>query len=96
MSKNQINIKKIESRIIELKRDFCEWIGKKNSKINENIKTNVDEYFTDSLIFSFNYTSTVEELYKLYTKKVYHIHGCIKDINFDDETSYEKNCFWSY
>ena len=57
---NQINIEDFESKIKKLKRDFCEWIFNENSKINKNIKTSVDENFTDSLIFSFNYTSTVE------------------------------------
>lgn len=80
-----------EIKIKNIKKDFCKWIFEKNSKNRDkNIRTKIKEYLNDSLILSFNYTTLVEELYN---KEVFHIHGNIKDVSFEDESTSDKIIF---
>lgn len=48
-----------------------------------------DLFFNANDIFlNFNYTTTLETLYKIPSNQILHIHGCLKDINRDDLYAY--------
>ncbi len=72
-----------KEHIYKLKSIFCRWI----KTIDDNKipfirkKENLTRYFEDSIVLSFNYTSTIEEYYK---DECYHIHGWIKNVNVED------------
>lgn len=72
-------------KINKLKLLFCKWI--KNIDETEvekkSIKQSINEIIPDSMILSFNYTGTIEKLYKA---RCYHIHGYVGNINdFNEE-----------
>lgn len=62
--------------------DFFErWISEikiEDAKMNKGICQKFDE---NTLFLSFNYTSTLEEIYNINEQKVLHIHGCVKNNN---------------
>ncbi len=74
----------LSEHIYNLKKLFCEWIDKINNNDVGRVskKNNLDIYFKDSLVLSFNYTSTVEWVYDV---NVFHIHGYIENIDLENE-----------
>ena len=70
--------------ICRLKKMFCEWIYTINeNEINdESKKEKICTYFDDSIVMTFNYTSTVEELYGV---NCFHIHGYIENVDLENE-----------
>lgn len=73
-----------EANAEKIKEKFCDWISTtvntyENYQIikrkikGEKVKFNMDDYF-----INFNYTQTLQEIYKIPDSRVYHIHGkCI-------------------
>lgn len=72
-----------DNHIFQLKKLFCLWIKEINdNKISSaKKKDSISEYLNDAVILSFNYTSTIENLYE---KECYHIHGFIDDVDVEN------------
>lgn len=66
---------------LEISEYLRKWIKNVELSIDDSIiEREVREMFTsDSLFFSFNYTDTLERIYRIASDKVCHIHGCIID-----------------
>lgn len=80
-----IVIEQFEKYIFNIHYFFCKWIKKINNEEMEKVlKKDIEKYFDDSIILSFNYTSTIE---KIYNKNCYHIHGYIDNVNVTDKTN---------
>lgn len=60
----------------ELKKHFHNWIMQLNAP-NPSLRLKLD--LNDSLFLNFNYTKTLESLYRIDSKKILHIHGCVND-----------------
>lgn len=59
--------------------NFQKWLNDAYSKCNK--EKIIHLHSTNSIFLSFNYTKTLEEIYNIDTKYIYHIHGIIDDKN---------------
>ncbi|WP_446788358.1 bacteriophage abortive infection AbiH family protein [Macellibacteroides fermentans] len=77
----QYEIKKIiEPLISGLKHNYIDWVLQLEIKHSKNQMLDIE---SDSLYLSFNYTSTLEKLYRIKNSNINHIHG--KVINSDSD-----------
>jgi len=77
----QYEIKKIIEPLIRgLKQNFIDWVFQMEIQQNKNQMLDLEG---DSQFLSFNYTSTLEKLYKINNSNIKHIHG--KVINSDSD-----------
>lgn len=80
---------KLNAKILQLKKDFCQWINNAYEEQSDRLikKEHLNTFFLNSIILNFNYTSTIEDLYK---RECYHIHGYIKDIKISCDKDMKK------
>lgn len=76
--------------INKLKEMFCVWIKKANNFSGKTKKEHLLKCFEDSIVFCFNYTSTIENLYK---HDCYHIHGSIENVDIDNKLGLDSIVF---
>lgn len=60
-----------------LRNDFQKWLSEAYGNCKKDKKIQFPN--EDSIFLTFNYTKTLEEIYKIDIKQVYHIHGTIDD-----------------
>lgn len=84
----QANKEYFNDGFYKLKRYFCAWIKTINDTNMRDVKRKecVSAYLEDSIILTFNYTSTIESIYD---KDCYHIHGKIDNANIENDIGIE-------
>ena len=70
-------IEEFDSIKKSLRHDFQEWLYQAYSNCSKDKEIQFPN--EDSIFLTFNYTKTLEEIYKIDAKHVYHIHGVIDD-----------------
>lgn len=60
----------------EIRERFHEWIKQLN---NPNNDKKIELTLNDSIFFTFNYTKTLENLYKIPSSNIIHINGCVDE-----------------
>ena len=60
-----------------MRRDFQKWLSEAYKNFQKDKKIHFPN--EDCIFLTFNYTKTLEDIYEIDTKHVYHIHGVIDD-----------------
>ena len=70
--------------MIHLKEDLCESFGDwvKDIKIPKRVKKTKVSIDTDALFFTFNYTRTLEDTYRIDEEQIVHLHGSVDTNEF--------------
>ncbi len=77
---NQDNAESVTNGFIKIRELFNEWVFEILAQIDfKKVKKIRKPSFRDALFLNFNYTSTIEDLYKVPVNRVCHIHGFAKD-----------------
>ncbi len=65
--------------------DFYNWLDKTYAEhIDKTACSPLFDFKDDDYFITFNYTLTLEDLYKIDSKRVLHIHGQLKNVNYRD------------